>query len=1206
MDNHHSTTLLAIFIVLLLIVFIFYIIDKQKSSLNEDDVIETMNTARESPKFGCDVHYVTDKYKDACNKGEFAMAYVELAEKKGKAYADQIASVAKKMRDNGVGCKLGFGNRGFQTYNEAVMDYTDTESLKSRNARDKDGNFTNITTDWAKCFKTVPSVSDAHTVIPRYANLGNGTVVAHERPVSVNGKPAARITFNNIEYENVKKAVCKLPANFNAELSPCLVLLVDNNMRIIKYNVRRYDGNRFLPYVNPMGIYKMMFTTAVQRVNSSRYNKVVIIPKAVSSCTIYKIRKDVCGRIDTKQNIALGGFNINNIVDRRPGTFYDELIDIPKRLNSVISSIIEASPSLKNMKGSIRPVPLDRVINADIQQHSQELTQRTTELDTLRRQYGDLLNNSRPEMAAGLQMRVYHFLRDNPSLQNAQDMNALFTINLTGIIDSRIARGVTLSDYYSHSIQMGVIFQGFITVPSDGDYRFLVNSDDASEVFIDDTPNDWASSARATTLATHHYGYHAADNGGTSERWYSLKKGSYYKIFVRVAQGEGGYSIELKWWKRGDDAQRATVVPNSAYAYIRDGRISQVLNRAKYLRERISAINNMIDEDRELLRNVNTLYLQRVGEFMLKLNGMRVNSNIPTSYVSTGNEIYLSFGDPSPLFKSDPTVMQDLNRDIINLSTTEKIIQAPDHIDYYTTPEYTLSMWLRVTKHFDNYRPVIFFGSENDWSEYLRTGNDKGKIDRTPSLSIYGGKDPKDGKVRVSFVHRVDAQSTNTFRPFSVGVDTIVMPGETDSLGRSYETWKKTAPDYNKWFHLAATVNQNELQLYVNGALVAKKESRHNFEWNFNSTKKMYLGTRPGLTPVELSKNSPYFIQKFKWTNRVLDESEIRDLAKEPYAQNTSVSVGSITPQTPKSIPELLAKTANQSGTYNMVIGNGGYQVYINMLKDQKYKSSKWVMIMNYTHKANTNPSLRIMQNQFPLERNYTLGTDGSTDPSSWGHVSIALLRYMKFNVMRFYATNGTKTVHFILKNKDAISYFKYGHGKVPSPLSDNDIVFLSNHNGPLMRGGPDTASYMGERAMTEFPWMLWAVKGGLDTKGNKTKCPNGTNGYKWVVVDDAQCERNTIHKIYVGWDDSLPDIPVPSGCTINNTKVAPGALLYNKSDNASYMVTSNGERLKFQTQKQYDLYKLKTNRPYALNTSMPNIDRECKLAGNYNYSAPL
>ena len=108
----------------------------------------------------------------------------------------------------------------------------------------------------------------------------------------------------------------------------------------------------------------------------------------------------------------------------------------------------------------------------------------------------------------------------------------------SGIVDKIDTIGSDNNPYHSGTDEKYLsIFNGYINTPSDGNYSFAINGDDAVEVTIDNVHYGW-------------YGGHGSDTT-THNRTYILSAG-YHTIKFRHQEWGGGDSYQLYWKKQGD------------------------------------------------------------------------------------------------------------------------------------------------------------------------------------------------------------------------------------------------------------------------------------------------------------------------------------------------------------------------------------------------------------------------------------------------------------------------------------------------------------------------------------------------------------------------------------------------------------------------------------------------------------------------------
>lgn len=104
--------------------------------------------------------------------------------------------------------------------------------------------------------------------------------------------------------------------------------------------------------------------------------------------------------------------------------------------------------------------------------------------------------------------------------------------------------------YFTRSDNYGWQVDGFIYIPTDGSYNFLIDGDDACDFFIDGQ------------LCAYWYGGHGFGVGGTGTTK-TFAKG-WYKFTARMEEQGGGDGVAVAWQKPGDAAY--TTIPGDAYS----------------------------------------------------------------------------------------------------------------------------------------------------------------------------------------------------------------------------------------------------------------------------------------------------------------------------------------------------------------------------------------------------------------------------------------------------------------------------------------------------------------------------------------------------------------------------------------------------------------------------------------------------------------
>jgi hypothetical protein len=165
-----------------------------------------------------------------------------------------------------------------------------------------------------------------------------------------------------------------------------------------------------------------------------------------------------------------------------------------------------------------------------------------------------------------------------------------------------------------------------------------------------------------------------------------------------------------------------------------------------------------------------------------------------------------------------------------------------------------------------------------------------------------------------------------------------------------------------------------------------------------------------------------------------------------------------------------------------------------------------WLLVLQYWHKGGTNPGLKLRDwaDGFPvLAPSYSLGTDGSLDQSTWGHLTPAAMTTLKYampyTTLRFYAKSvgSGKVIHFKSSDPEMLAYFRTGSGNYacfsgqacPLPWT-SQLQYKQYEEGEskhtavqVPQAVYDGRSSQGDLAMTEFPFFVpwqahWSVKG--------------------------------------------------------------------------------------------------------------------------------
>ena len=137
----------------------------------------------------------------------------------------------------------------------------------------------------------------------------------------------------------------------------------------------------------------------------------------------------------------------------------------------------------------------------------------------------------------GLQYSYYH----HNNLSTVDDIEANSTLIRTGRVDN-----VTINGIRDRNDRIAFIFEGFISIPTDGSYTFFLSSDDGSKMYVDGQ------------LVVNNDGLH-----GCRERSGNLQlTEGVYSIEVRFFENGGGQCLTARWDGPGFNKQ---VIPASAF-----------------------------------------------------------------------------------------------------------------------------------------------------------------------------------------------------------------------------------------------------------------------------------------------------------------------------------------------------------------------------------------------------------------------------------------------------------------------------------------------------------------------------------------------------------------------------------------------------------------------------------------------------------------
>jgi IPT/TIG domain len=181
----------------------------------------------------------------------------------------------------------------------------------------------------------------------------------------------------------------------------------------------------------------------------------------------------------------------------------------------------------------------------------------------------------------------------------------------------------------------------------------------------------------------------------------------------------------------------------------------------------------------------------------------------------------------------------------------------------------------------------------------------------------------------------------------------------------------------------------------------------------------------------------------------------------------------------------------NSSGNFKIDHDNNSATARKNVSCDQVTDGGGWTAILNYVHKAGTNPVTTPLASTFPIVTAASLGTDESLVVASWGHVDGSFLTALSFTDIRFYCkTSGhTRTVDFKTAQVSCLSYLKTGSGGCTTVGTASTLLTAHTaiHVPQLVNG---TVASSATDAITNFPFYNggaghWGIRG----LGNRWEC---------------------------------------------------------------------------------------------------------------------
>ena len=173
-----------------------------------------------------------------------------------------------------------------------------------------------------------------------------------------------------------------------------------------------------------------------------------------------------------------------------------------------------------------------------------------------------------------------------------------------------------------------------------------------------------------------------------------------------------------------------------------------------------------------------------------------------------------------------------------------------------------------------------------------------------------------------------------------------------------------------------------------------------------------------------------------------------------------------------------------------------------------------WTLVLNYNHRAATNPELDVRLDSLPLLGRESLGQDESLEQEFWGHAGNEMLRSLTgFRELRFQcrSSENTRVMHFKTADADCIAAVQLGRGSCAGMR--NDFVPMPDHTALLPaamdRAEVDrfdaTLTYNSfGKTEVDTPARMWSVR--AEPSQQAWECDYGSNDFMF----------HTIHRVWI------------------------------------------------------------------------------------------
>lgn len=171
---------------------------------------------------------------------------------------------------------------------------------------------------------------------------------------------------------------------------------------------------------------------------------------------------------------------------------------------------------------------------------------------------------------------------------------------------------------------------------------------------------------------------------------------------------------------------------------------------------------------------------------------------------------------------------------------------------------------------------------------------------------------------------------------------------------------------------------------------------------------------------------------------------------------------------------------------------------------DMETDGGGWTLILNYNHRAATNPELAVRLDRLPLLGSESLGRDESLEPEFWGHAGNELLRSLTgFRELRFQcrSSENTRVLHFKTADADCIEAVQLGRGSCANirndfmPMIDHTAILPAAMDRAEVDRFDATLTYNSfGKTEVDTPARMWSVR--AEPSQQAWECDYGSNDF--------------------------------------------------------------------------------------------------------------